>query len=92
MAAMSHPALKEDIRAYEDTQALGAFRAMPVYKWRYIGDDEEYIGSMTTDMPDDVIAGDKEERLAYNMVSYLGMLTAAIRALDAEVTALKEGA
>jgi len=26
------------------------------------------------------------------MVSYLGMLTAAIRALDAEVTALKEGA
>jgi len=88
----SHPALKEDIRHYEDEEGLEAFRAMPVYKWRYIGDNEEYIGSMTTDMPDDVIAGDKEERLAYNMVSYLGMLTAAIRALDAEVTALKEGA
>ena len=45
---------------------------------------------MTTDMPEEVIARDKDERLAYNMVSYLGMLTAAVRALDKEVHDLKE--
>ena len=78
----SNPNLKEDITPASDKAALKALRKLPIYKWRYKGDPTPHIGGMTTDMPDEVIAGDLKERIAYDPINYLGMLTGAVRALD----------
>ena len=91
-AGASHPSLKEGIEVYHDEAGLEAIRGVPVYSWRYKGEDQSHIGGMTTDMPDEVIIGDVETRQSYDIVSYLGLLTAALRALDAEVKVLKGGA
>jgi hypothetical protein len=89
-AAGSHPDLKEAITPFDDARALDDIRHIPVYEWQYKGDSERHIGGMTTDMPDTVITGDKTARQAYDMISYLGLLTAAVRALDAQVQALRQ--
>lgn len=81
----SNPALKTDITPTKDADALKAVRKLPIYRWRYKGDPKMRVGGMTTDMPDDVIVGDLQTRLGYDPVSYLGMLTGAVRALDKQV-------
>jgi hypothetical protein len=89
-AAFSHPDLKEDLVLIDDDQALDDVRQIPIYEWRYRGESTRHLGGLTTDMPDAVIAGDPATRRAYDFMSYLGLLTAAIRALDTHVQAIKE--
>jgi len=88
-AAFSHPRFKENIIHIPDEWGLEAVREIPIYRWQYKeGDDATYTTGMTTDMPEAIIAGNKDERNAYHIMSYIGMLTAAIRALDNRLEAL----
>ena len=90
LIAFSNPKLKTDIKPAKDEAALAAVRKLPISTWRYKGDSQIRLGGMTTDMPDDVIVGDLKTRMAYDPISYLGMLTGAVRALDKQVTAKRK--
>ena len=90
LAFGSNPKLKTDIKPAKDEAALAAVRKLPISTWRYKGDTQQHLGGMTTDMPDDVIVGDLKTRLAYDPISYLGMLTGAVRALDKQVAAKRK--
>lgn len=76
----SDPALKKDIEPVSDARLLTAIRRMPVSRWKYKADHDqkEYIGAMAPDMPKDVSPTGKD----FHVISYLGMLTGSIRALD----------
>lgn len=76
---MSDPALKTDMEPVSDAAMLAAVREMPVSRWKYKADPDktEYIGAMADTMPEIVSDGHQ-----YNVISYLGMLTSAVRALD----------
>ena len=76
---MSDPALKTDVEPVSDAEMLAAVRRIPVSRWRYKADPEKqrFIGGMATDMPETVSDGHK-----FNVISYLGMLTSALRAID----------
>ena len=90
LIAFSNPKLKTDIKPAKDEAALAAIRKLPISTWRYKGDSQIRLGGMTTDMPDDVIVGDLKTRMAYDPISYLGMLTGAVRALDKQVAAKRK--
>lgn len=79
MAMMSDPELKTDVEPVSDAAMLAAVRRIPVSRWRYKADPEkqQYIGGMADVMPEVVSDGHK-----YSVISYLGMLTSAVRALD----------
>ena len=81
----SNPDLKTDIAPASDDEALKATRKLPIYTWRYKHEKQKRLGGMTPDMPDSVIVGDLDTRLGYDPISYLGMLTGAVRALDKQV-------
>lgn len=83
MAFMSDPALKTDIEPVSDVEMLAAVKRIPVSRWRYKDDPEKrkYIGGMADAMPEIVSDGHQ-----YNVISYLGMLTSAVRALDKKVS------
>lgn len=78
-AIMSDPDLKADIEPVSDAELLAAVRKVPVKKWRYKADPEQrvHLGGMATDMPPIVSDGK-----AFDLISYLGMLTGAVRELD----------
>ncbi len=84
-AYKSHPKYKQHIEPVSDMSMLAALREIPVYKWEYKTDGVPHIGGMTPDMPDEVTTAD---RSGYDVVSYLGLLTGSIRALDREVRKL----
>lgn len=90
LIAFSNPKLKTDIKPAKDEAALAAIRKLPISTWRYKGDTQQHLGGMTTDMPDEVIVGDLKTRMAYDPISYLGMLTGAVRALDKQVAAKRK--
>ncbi|MDH5666538.1 MAG: hypothetical protein OEY86_00825 [Nitrospira sp.] len=73
----SDPAMKEDVEPISDGEMLAAVRGIPVKKWRYKGEAESHIGGMADTMPEIVSDGRKVD-----VISYLGMLTSAVRALD----------
>lgn len=79
---MSDPAVKEDIEPVSDAEMLAAVKRIPVKKWKYRDDPErrEHIGGMADVMPAVVSDGK-----AFDLISYLGMLTGSIRALDKKV-------
>ncbi len=78
-AVISDPAVKEDIEPVSDAEMLAAVKRIPVKKWKYKDDPErrEHIGGMADVMPPVVSDG-----TAFDLISYLGMLTGSIRALD----------
>ena len=82
-AAASDPALKTDIEPVSDIELLAAVTRIPVSRWRYKGDPTKtvMVGGMAPDMPKEVAPTGKY----FNVVSYLGMLTGAVRALDRKI-------
>lgn len=76
----SDPAMKEDIEPVSDGEMLAAVKRIPVSKWRYKGEESQHIGGMADTMPAVVSDGRKVD-----VISYLGMLTSAVRALDRKV-------
>lgn len=81
----SDPEMKEGIEPVSDGEMLAAVKRIPVKKWRYKGDEAQHIGGMADTMPEVVSDGKKVD-----VISYLGMLTSAVRALDKKVEEREE--
>jgi len=81
--AASDPALKTDVEPVSDAEMLAAVRKMLVARWKYKADPakREFIGAMADTMPEIVSDGHQ-----YNVISYLGMLTSAVRELDKKIS------
>jgi len=88
LAAFSDPELKTDIEDVSDAELLKAVEKIPVKKWRYKADPEKtvMVGGMAPDMPREVSPTGKH----YNVVSYLGMLTGAVRELNKKISEREE--
>jgi hypothetical protein len=82
--------LKKNIEGMDDRdleQMLNEVRTIQVKRWQYkwdSEDDEEHVGGMAQDMPDDVVIETPVGK-AVDVVSYLGKLTGAVQALDKKV-------
>lgn len=84
---MSDPDVKTDIEPVSDAALLAAVTKIPVKKWKYKDDPEgrEHIGGMADTMPDVVSDG----RMV-DVISYIGMLTGAVRELNRKISADEE--
>jgi hypothetical protein len=76
----SDPEMKEDIEPVSDGEMLAAVKRIPIKRWKYKGEETEHIGGMADTMPEVVSDG-----RTVDVISYLGMLTSAVRALDRKV-------
>lgn len=74
---MSDPEAKTDVENMSDAELLAGIRKMPVKRWKYKHDRSEHIGAMADTMPETVSTGK-----AFDLISYLGLLTGGIRELD----------
>lgn len=94
--ATSDPASKTDIRrdpedaALEGEPPLDMVRRANVYQWRYKDEPPgtEHTGTMTTELPEDVLGPDGK---TIDLVSYVGELHKAIKTLDAKVSRVLGG-
>jgi endosialidase-like protein len=79
---LSDPDLKTDVAPVDDGAMLLAVRKLPVKMWRYKADPEKrkHLGGMADKMP--AIVSDGKQ---VDVISYLGMLTGSIRALDKKI-------
>lgn len=79
---LSDPDAKTDVEPMSDAELLAHVRKMPVKRWRYKDDPDGvlHIGAMADTMPETVSTGK-----AFDLVSYLGLLTGSIRAIDEKV-------
>lgn len=87
MFMMSDPEMKTDIEPVSDAALLSAVTKIPVKRWKYKDDPEgrEHIGGMADTMPEVVSDGH-----VVDVISYIGMLTGAVRELNRKISADEE--
>ena len=87
MFMMSDPETKKDVSDVSDAALLSAVTKIPVKKWKYRDDPEgrEHIGGMADTMPEVVSDGH-----VVDVISYIGMLTGAVRELNRKISADEE--
>lgn len=79
----SDPEMKEDIEPVSDGEMLAAVKRIPIKRWKYKGEETEHIGGMADTMPEVVSDG-----RTVDVISYLGMITSALRAVDDKIDEL----
>lgn len=85
----SHPSYKEDIEPI-DKDYVQTINNVPLYKWKYKSeydqDTKTRIGGLTTEMPPELVTSDG---MRLDLVSYIGVLTGAIKQLHKKIEQLE---
>lgn len=87
MFMMSDPETKKDVSDVSDAELLTAVARIPVKRWKYKDDpaQREHLGGMADTMPEVVSDGH-----VVDVISYIGMLTGAVRELNRKISADEE--
>jgi hypothetical protein len=85
----SHPALKEDIEGLNEADILKSISELPMYKYKYLGENKERIGISSLE----AFAADPRlsDGLTLDRDNLIMALLASVKALNAEIEELKNG-
>ena len=83
----SSRSFKEKTGDVDPQEALHIVERLPVERWRYRWSDQEHVGTYAEDFHLETGLGDS---MTISVIDAIGLLTAAVKGLAAEVTQLKE--
>ncbi len=88
LSAFSGSRFKEGFESISEDDILDAVKSLPLYRWRYKGEDTEHIGPMAEDFLETFRVGDDPDKIP--IVDAIGTLMAATQALAQKVERIED--
>lgn len=78
--------IERELTEEEITDVIEAVSILPIYKWRYKGEDVPHFGPVTEEMPQEMVTQDGK---SIDLLSAIGLLLGAVKHLQARVARLE---